>query len=701
MVTHNPDLAEKYSSRIIKILDGKITEDSNPISEDEVQERRETNPIGRTSMKIWTAFRLSLNNLLTKKGRTVLVAFAGSIGIIGIALVQAVSNGFQGYVDSIQEDTLTSYPLSITQESADITGLLLAMTTESEGNSGQDEVKEEQYISTMLSNVSTNDLKSFKDYVKDNYKEVENDVSSIEYLYSINPTIYAVDGANKIAKLNPSNLFSGSFASSTMMSSYSSIYSQMVNDTDSIKESYDILAGHLPEKYNEMMIVLSDPNVIPDLLVYSLGLRDTDELTKIVTNIMNGETTDIDNEPLTLSYEDLMNIKLKLIMPSDLYKYNKKYDIYEDMSDDEEYLKNLYDNAEELKIVGIVAPKEGVSSFLLSTGVYYTSDLVDHIIEYSSNADSVKKQLTNEDVDVFSGSKFESKNNSLDFDFADLVSIDSKKLESAFNIKIDQEDLERETKGYMTEISKAVTTDTSPAKKAFQDNLNAFANGIFESIQGEFTENDIDKIVSSYLDKKEISDKLINLEQNYVIPKEQFKTAYTGLLKALMQVYVKAYSAALSMQGIETENITVNKDIVPVVISNYLGNIEIEETANQMAKAMTEAVMQKTILTKVGELTNTLTSSFAAGFNVDQEKISSAFKLKMSEEEISRIVTAMMSDTETNASTNLISLGYQDKEEPTYISFYFNSFDGKEHFIDFIDSYNDKMETERSRRQSN
>ena len=701
MVTHNPDLAEKYSSRIIKILDGKITEDSNPISEDEVQERKETNPIGRTSMKIWTAFRLSLNNLLTKKGRTILVAFAGSIGIIGIALVQSVSNGFQGYVDSIQEDTLTSYPLSITQESADITGLLLAMTSESDENNSTGEVKEEQYISTMLSNVSTNDLKSFKDYVKDNYNEVENDISSIEYRYSINPTIYAVDGANKIAKLNPSNLFNGPFSSSTMMSSYSSIYSQMVNDTDSIKESYDVLAGHLPEKYNEMMIVLSDPNVIPDLLVYSLGLRDTDELTKIVTNIMNGETTDIDNEPLTLSYEDLMNIKLKLIMPSDLYKYNKKYDIYEDMSDDEDYLKNLYDNAEDLKIVGIVAPKEGVSSFLLSTGVYYTSDLVDHIIEYSSNADSVKKQLANEDIDVFSGSKFDSKNNSLDFDFADLVSIDSKKLESAFNIKIDQEDLERETKGYMTEISKAVTTDTSPAKKAFQDNLNTFASGIFESIEGEFTENDIDKIVSSYLDKKEISDKLTNLEQNYVIPKEQLKTAYTGLLKALMQVYVKAYSAALSMQGIETENITVNKDIVPVVISNYLGNIEIEETANQMAKAMTEAVMQKTILTKVGELTNTLTSSFAAGFNVDQEKISSAFKLKMSEEEISRIVTAMMSDTETNANTNLISLGYQDKEEPTYISFYFNSFDGKEHFIDFIDSYNDKMEKARIRRQSN
>ncbi len=693
MVTHNPDLAEKYSSRIIKILDGKITEDSNPVLENEVQEKRETNPIGRTSMKLWTAFRLSLNNLLTKKGRTILVSFAGSIGIIGIALVQAVSNGFQGYVDSIQEDTLTSYPLTIMQESADITGLLLSMTEQNDNNNNENEVKEEQYISNMLSNVSTNDLKSFKQYVNDNYDEIKNDISSIQNSYSINPMIYTIDATNKIAKLNPNNLFNSAFSSS-MMSYTSSIYSQMVDDKESIKSSYDILAGRLPERYDEMMIVLSDPNTIPDLLVYSLGLRDTKELTDIVTKIMNGETVDIDNEPLTLSYDDLMNIELKLIMPADMYKYNKRYDIYEDMTEDEEYLKNLYNKATNLKIVGVVTPKESVSSLLLNTGVYYTSDLIDYIIDYASNTDAVKKQLDNEEIDVFSGSKFDSEKNKLNFDFADLVSIDSKKLESAFNIKINQNDLQKQTSGYMAEISKAVTTDISPAKKAFQDNLNVFSNEIFNSIEGEFTENDVDKIVGNYLNKSDISEKLSTLEKNYVIPKEQFKTAYSGLLKALMQVYIKAYTAALSMQGIETQTIVVNKDIVPVVISNYLGNAEIEETANQMARAMTEALMQKTILTKVGELTTNLTSSFASAFNVDQDKIASAFKLKMSEEEITRIVTAMMSDTETSANSNLISLGYQDKEEPTYISYYFTSFDGKERFIDFIDSYNEKMEAD-------
>ncbi len=692
MVTHNPDLAEKYSTRIIKILDGKITEDSDPVSESELQKKKNDIPMGRTSMTLWTSFRLSLNNLLTKKGRTILVSFAGSIGIIGIALVQAVSNGFQGYVDSIQEDTLTSYPLTVMQESADLTGLLLSMSSQEDKNDNSNEVQEEQYISTMLSNVRTNDLKSFQKYIDENYSEIEKDISSMQNSYSVAPMIYTVDATNKIAKLNPSNLFSRMFSSS-MMSSSSSIYSQMIDDQESIKNSYNILEGRLPEKYDEMMIVLSEPNTIPDLLVYSLGLRDTEELTEIVTKIMNGETVDIDNDPLTLSYHDLMNIKLKLIMPTDTYKYNKKYDVYEDMTQDQDYLKDIYDQGIDLKIVGIVTPKEGVSSLLLATGVYYTSDLVDYIIDYSANTDIVKKQLENDEVDVFSGAKFDSDKNKLNFNFADLVSIDSKKLESAFNIKIDQEDLQKQTQGYMAEISKSVTTDTSPAKKAFQDNLNVFANEIFDSINGEFTEEDVDKIVSDYLNKAEVSEKISDLEKSYVIPKEQFKTAYTGLLKALMQVYINAYKAAAGMQGIEVKSITVNQEIVPVVISNYLGNAEIEETANQMSRAMTEALMQKTILTKVGELTTTLTSTFASAFNVDQEKISSAFKLKMSEEEISRIVTAMMSDTKTTASSNLISLGYQDKEEPTYISFYFNSFDGKEHFMDFIDSYNEKMES--------
>ena len=632
-------------------------------------------------MKLWTAFRLSLNNLLTKKGRTVLVAFAGSIGIIGIALIQAVSNGFQAYVDSIQQDALTSYPLTITQEAADISGVLLAMTTQNDTNNNSGVVQEEQYISTMLSNLSTNDLKSFKKYTEDHNTEIESDISSIKYSYSVNPLIYTKLNNKKIAKVNPSNLFRSS-SNSGLMSSYSSIYSQMLNDKEAIQNSYDVLAGHLPEKYDELMLVLSEPNSISDLLVYSLGLRDPEELSKIVAKVMSGETVDVKNEPLTLSYEDLMNVELKLFMPTDTYQYNKKYDIYEDMTEDEEFMENLYDDAINLKIVGIVSPKEGVSSLALNPGVSYTSDLIDYIIDYSSKTDIVKKQLKNDDVDIFSGSKFDSKKNSLGLDLADLVSVDNKKLQSAFNINIDEKTLQKQTQNYMTEISNSITTDTSPAKKVFTDNLITLTKGMLNSLQGEFDASKIDSIVSNYLETAEASQILSTMEGTYVIPKETFKTTYSGLLKGVLQAV-----SAVPLQS--TQDIDISSFITP-----YLSNAIVDETANTMARVMTEAAMKKTVLLKVGELTSNLSNSFASAFNVDSSKIASAFQLKMSEEEITRIVTAMMSDTQTTAKSNLISLGYQDKEEPTYISFYFNSFDGKEHFMDFVDNYNQKMEEE-------
>ncbi len=751
MVTHNPELAKQYSSRIIKILDGTITEDSNPISDNEIPQKRNTAEIGRTSMTLWTAFRLSLNNLLTKKGRTILVAFAGSIGIIGIALVQSVSNGFQGYVDSIQEDTLTSYPLTIMQETTDITGMLLAMTTEGGSEEQTGSVTEQQYISTMLSNLSANDLTSFKNYLEENNEKVKNDVSSIQYSYSVDPLIYTKDATGKIAKLNPSNLFSSAMSSS-MMSSFTSIYSQMTDDEEAIKNSYDILAGRLPKDYNEMIIVLSDKNTISDLLVYSLGLRDTKELSNIVTKIMSGEKVDINNEPITLSYEDLMNIDLRLIMPTDTYRYNEKYDIYEDMTEDETYFNNLYDNAINLKIVGVVSPKEGTSSFMLTPGVSYTSDLITHIIEYSENTDIVKKQKENSEIDVFSGSKFDEEKNGFDLNFEDLVSVDNKKIESAFNVKIDQKDLQAQTQKYMTDITNSITTDTTPAKKAFAGNLTTLANGLFDSIEGVFTVNDIDSIVDNYLAKN--TSVLNSLESNYVLPKETFKTTYSGLLKSLLQIYVNTYSSMMQFMPQEGEsagsttmpdisqnklqneimskvtgskeantntetskntaqnnsgtdtsktetpngNTTlkakVNKEIAGPIVSSFLSSAAIEETENTMAKVMTETVMKKTILTKVGELTTNLTNSFASAFNVDPSKITGAFQLKMTEEEITRIVSAMMSGEKATAKTNLISLGYQNIDEPTFISFYFNSFDGKERFMDFIDSYNEKMENE-------
>ena len=706
MVTHNPELAEEYSSRIINIKDGKIISDSNPydgkkdtkeLAEDAERKRK------KTKMSFLTALSLSFNNLMTKKGRTILVSVAGSIGIIGIALILAVSTGFQNYVDSIQESTLTSYPLVIQQDSSDIAGVLLSMREGKGIKTNSDEVKEQQYITSILSNIKSNDLKSFKRHIEKHYKEIDQDISNIQYTYSVDPNVYTIDATNKLAKVNPSNMFSSMMGGNSMMSAYSgmaSIFSQMVDNRDEIKNDYDVLAGRWPEKYNEIMIVLSEPNTISDLLVYSLGLRDTEELSKMITSIMSGEKVENKNKPLVLKYDDLMKIDLRLIMPSDTYRYNSKYDVYEDMTEDEKYMHNLYDNATKLKIVGIVCLKEGVSSSSLNPGVAYTSDLVKHIINYSKDTEIVKKQIEEREIDVFSGNRFDSKKNDFDFEFKDLVKVDAKKLQSAFNINIDQKKLEQQTKDYMMEISNSITTDITPAKDMFNNNLKTFINGVFGTIEGEFAEKDIDSIVDKYLDSYEPGKALSEMEKEYVIPKDTFKMAYSGLLKSLLQAYIAGYNQSMSMinpqfqPDAENPKAMIIDQIKEPLIDTYMNSAPIIGTGETMGKGMTEAKMKKEVLTKVGELTANLSKSFATAFNVDQDKIASAFTLNFSEQELARVVNAMMNPTKKTQKTNLILLGYQDLDDPTFIQVYFTSFDGKEHFMSFIDKYNEVVDEE-------
>ena len=792
MVTHNPDLAKEYSSRIIKILDGNITEDSNPILVEELQ-KLETNKIGRTSMSFFTAFRLSLNNLLTKKGRTILVSFAGSIGIIGIALVLAISNGFQAYVDSIEEDTLTSYPLTIMQESTDIASAILSMTTKEENNEeNTNEIKEEQYISKMLANLSTNDLKSFNNYIEKNYDEVKNDLYTIQYGYSIDPYIYTIDSSNKYVKINPNDMFS-SFSMGLSGMGMGSVFSQIVDEKDNLDKSYEILAGNWPKNYDEMVIVLSEKQSVSDFLLYSLGLRPFDELQDIVTKIMSGEKVEINNEPMNITYEELMNTKLKLIMPTDKYKYNEKYNVYEDMTEDEEFVKDLYEKSLDLKIVGIVTLKEGVTTGSLNPGVLYTSDLIKHIIEYSGNSNLVKKQLENDEVDVLSNTRFDSPKSNLNLNFEDLVSVDSSKLESAFNVKVDQNQIQKETEKYMADISNSITTDINPARNDLISNFNTLLDGLNNSLGTKIEEKDIEIIVDNYLNENEPNKIFKNLEEKYVVPKDAYKKMYSGLLKGYLSSYVAAYKgmAAVNLEnnipnisqgnttnegftnrlnGIDTnaimqgntingmslnemqkyqnilqnssivnsENVTIpnvltnnatslnqalitdsenntskntdtndqlntkvdnnsiyiNKDILTSVKSSFLESTPINEAFTTMAKSMVEAKMKVIILKKVGELSAYLSKSFADAFNVDQEKIAGAFKMNISEDQLKRIITAMVSKTEANQKINLLNLGYQKIDEPTYVSFYFKSFDGKEHFKEFIKNYNEKVKAD-------
>ena len=664
MVTHNPELARKYATRIITLQDGQITSDSNIYDgkkETALDEEAAARKQHKTKMSFFTALSLSLNNLLTKKGRTVLVAFAGSIGIIGIALIMAMSTGFQNYIDKIEHDTLTSYPLALMKESTNIAGVLLSLTGSGEPMPDDGKLHEDPIMSSALGSVTKNDLKSFRSYLDSHWNEIGDDIRLIEYEYNIDPIIYTIDATNELAKLNPNSLFSTILGSNSLMNSYSSLTSAFVQYApENIEADMKLVAGRYPEKYNEMVVFISDPNRISDFLTYSLGFHDTDKISNSITKIMGGEDVDLFEEPLTLDYDDILNAKLRLVLPADIYKYNEKYEVYEDMSEDMNYMKNIYDTkSEELKIVGIVTPD---SSFSMGSGILYLPSLVTHIIEESENTAIVKKQLDNPTLDIFSNTKFGEKDNNFNFEFSDLVSVDSEALSKAFGVNIDQNAVSSKTQEYITEISKEISTDFTPIINVLDTRTASLANGFTVRFPGLVEEGkcEADKqaeCIPVFIDEQDFSD----LEQQYMIPADAFKTIFEPLLK-------------LKLAG-------------PAMELPY--QLALEKAAASIA----EPIMKMEILTKVGSLSSYLTSSFANAFHVDESAIVGAFKLNFTEEELSRVVTAMFTKKESTLSTNLALLGYQPLDDPKEMAFYFNSFDSKTRFMEFLDNYNELMKT--------
>ena len=730
MVTHNPDLAKNYSTRIVKLKDGEIIEDTNPYKMEEIEEEPAKHKnLGKSSMSVFTAFLLSLNNLLTKKGRTFLTAFTGSIGIIGIALILALSSGFQNYVDKIQEDTLTSYPLTVQQETADIGSALLSTMSsdEEEQQVKENTVQEQPNVRELFSSVGKNDLKSFKEYLEENKDEVDQMVSLTRYNYSVTPTVYTKNVDNELMAVNPNNLISTVMGnSSTLMTTSMSIFSELPESTEMVNEQYELLEGKFPEKYNEIVLVLPDENKISDLMLYSLGLRNQDELQDLLTKIMSGEDVEKLETPLEFTYDELKNIEFKLVDSSALYKYNEKYNVYEDMTEDEEFMNNVYNNSEKLNIVGIVKPKSQMTSM---TGVLYTRDLTKYVIEKASNSEIVKKQLENENIDVFSGKSFDEDSKTSGIDFQDLVTIDEKAIEEAFDVNISTKDIQNMTEGYMKEISDAITTDTSSAKNLFLNNLstimkNILNNYIKENEVGGFTKinlSDVDDVVENGLNSNENSSILEDMEKQYVIPKDSFKSMYKEIISGFLKQYI-TMMGGITEEIPETDNEeennnnevqgnnenttnseTITKDPSAILVEASVNTIVdtlvkqdgIIEGTEKIAQGMVEANMQKTILTKVGELTGKLMETMASSFNIDTNKFKNAFKFEMNEDEIRRLMESMTSaGTTKNANTNLLELGYQNLDEPTSIWFYFKDFDSKELFLNFLDEYNSSMESQ-------
>ena len=695
MVTHNPELAEEYSNRIVKLKDGEVIDDSNPVKGKTQGVKEKYKNLGNVSMSLITAFGLSLNNLLTKKGRTILTAFAGSIGIIGIALILALSEGFQRYIDNVQEEMLTSYPLTIERETTDTTGILLsAVSTEANTNEKGVDVSETKNIEKMFASVGKNDMKYFKSYIEERSSKVKEMTSYIQYKYIVSPNIFTKDINQKITRVNPSDIMSslsGGMSSQTTSSSSMNIFSEISGSKEMIEEQYTVIKGKLPSKYDEVVIFLPDENHISDLLLYTLGLKDSEKFNEMIKKISSGEKIEDDGEKLTFTYDDLLKLELKLIINADLYRYNEQYNIYEDMIEDSSYVENLYNNAIPLKVVGIVKPKDSNGMSALMSGVGYTKELTDYIVKESSKREVVSKQKNNKDINVFNGKRFDDKSNDSGINFDELIKIDTDMLSSAFDIHIDEAAIQDMTTDYMTEISNAITADTSDAKSKFINTLGDTSKSMLKNYVSEneimsgvanITQDDVSSIIDNYYDGEEANNLLYALEAEYTIPADVYKTVYKEFMNAFLTSYV-----VLASGGGDTAPIA--SDAVDDLINAALSEDAVNAMADEFAKNMVEATMQKTILSKVGELTGKLMGTMANAFNIDQDKIAGAFQFNLTENDIKRIFSAMSSNSAaTDQFTNLLKLGYEDPDEPYSIMFYFKDFTSKEKFIDFIESYN-------------
>lgn len=551
MVTHNAELAEQYSSRIIRLLDGKVTDDTAPY---EIPAGKEISPVAgaldkkeKVSMSFFTALSLSFKNLLTKKGRTFLTSFAGSIGIIGIALILSLSSGFQAYINRVQEDTVSTYPITIENESVDYSSMLNSMM----GETGTVEDKEEgriyaapvmsQLVNTMSAEVKKNNLSELKKYLESPDCNIGDYVLDVQYQYDIPLNVYAEDYSGGINKVNPSTLYqdiwgvSDETMSSSLVSSFSNtdMWSQMIDNQDLLNSQYDLVAGSWPDNYNEVVVVADKNHQITDVSLYALGIRNSSELKNIMINL----NKQLDDKVSSYSYEDLLNLRFKVVLPSAYYRYDEATGAYKNMSSSEDYVKQLIDNGIEVKVSGIIVAKDDAVATSITGVVGYTKNLVDYIVSENNKSDIVKAQLDNPDIDVLTGLPFSTVDIDLTMDdinaYISTLPKEQQKIISAYIANLSDDVIIEMFKSQIQQSSSNtyknniealgyVTTD-NPSK------INIYAKD-FES------KDAISDIISAYNDKVK-SEGNDSLEISY--------TDYIGLMMSSVSKVVDAISYVL------------------------------------------------------------------------------------------------------------------------------------------------------------
>ena len=725
MVTHNPELAEAYATRIVKLRDGKICSDSNPYIIDEKKRKKPQHKnMGKTSMSLLTSLSLSFNNLKTKKGRTFLTAFAGSIGIIGIALILSLSNGVNTYIKSVEKDILSEYPLQIQSTGIDMTSLLMGGMSNTNEEEKDGDINVTKMLTNMFSTIGSNDLASLKQYLESEECPINEYAKTVEYKYNVLPKIYSSDIEN-LRQLNPDNSFASlgigsSVSANSMMSSMMStnVFYQMPEDENLFKEQYDIKAGQWPTNYNECVLVLTSKGNISDFLLYTLGLRDYSELDNLITQFLNEENVETPNDITLYSYDDILGITFKLINSSDCYEYDEEYNIWRDKTENEEYMKNLVANGGDLKIVGIVQPKEGATATMLQTGIYYTASLTNYVAENAANSEIVKSQLAEPEVNVFTGKRFDDTGDNNDFDMNSLVEVDANAIRSAF--KIDQSKLQVDfgnLNNIMTENSLPpldlatvlseleFSISSEDIQKIITDLLNGYEEYIKENPDADVTQ--VVKQLSEYLQSKEASE-LLNKEIENAIKENGSLTITQEQMQKIMITVLEGYEKYVE------DNDLIKGDDLEKYLVEYLASEEAKEIVSsnlseivksQKLDEQISAIMNNYMTSVIGSISENmqrevqagianLSSSMANAVSIDTNAFANAFRMKMNQEELSELFASLMNKETATYDGNLRKLDYVDFEDPSRINIYPKDFEGNQSITNLLNEYNDRMREE-------
>ncbi len=699
MVTHNPELAEQYATRIVNLADGVIRSDSDPYHPTAEDMRESEKPARRTRMSFLTALALSFKNLMTKKGRTLMTAFAGSIGIIGIASILALANGVNNYIKSVEEDTLSEYPLQIQSTGLDMTSMMLGAAAggnaggDGSQEAGEDQVRVSKMLTNMLSSIGSNDLAALKQYFDSGESDIDQYTNAIEYSYNATPQIYSSNTEN-VRQVNPDKSFTslglGSTSSShrlLSMSMSTDMFSEMPSDPDLYQNQYDVKAGRWPEAENEIVLVLTKNGSISDLMQYTLGLRDASELDRMVEQFAAEEDVETPDDIHPYSYDDILSVTFKLVNAADFYQYDEEFGVWKDKSDDKDFVRSLVEDGEDLHVVGVVQPREDASATMLSAGLYYPSSLTRHVIDEAAASQIVKDQLAKPDINVFTGKPFgEEEDGESTFGMESLFTIDGDAIQAAFTID---------------ESKLAVDMSSALNLQGSLQNMPEAPEPNMDEIAGSL---DID------IPEDKVADLMGSVMQQYMTYLQDYATTTPPKIPEL------------DAGGNPTGNIIDNPDYHPLSASDFMQQPDVKAQIYASIQAMVDtddleaqiatalqgyvqttmttymaamaAELQTQVTAALQQSMNQMANNMASAMSIDPDKFEDAFQMNMDEKELGELMMSLMSTEEASYDNNLKKLGYADLAKPSGIDIYPIDFESKEHIIEILDAYNDRMKAD-------